>query len=184
VFSIFKTNFKKEMSGRGRIRRVTIVARGGTGGLSLNDRFSQYKNKGTSPATRASRRGAMTARGNDARFSSLMEKRTGRKQPVNKTTSQNTFQKMRRGRGFGRGGSRGTTTFRGRGGRRGGGIRGGGIRRNASRGGRKKKQNVSQEVLDADLDSYMGGNEKVASQKLDDDLDAYMADRADPNVKA
>jgi len=174
---------KKEMSGRGRGRgrRVTIIkARGGgTAGLSLNDRFSQYKNKGISPATRASRRGAMTVRGNDARFSSLMEKRTGRKQPVNKTTSQNTFQ-TRRGRGFGRGNSRGTTTFRtGRGGRR------GGIRRNAaSRGGRKKKQNVSQEDLDADLDSYMGGNEKVASQKLDDDLDSYMADRADPNVKA
>jgi len=179
---------KKEMSGRGRGRgrRVTIIkARGGgTAGLSLNDRFSQYKNKGISPATRASRRGAMTVRGNDARFSSLMEKRTGRKQPVNKTTSQNTFQ-TRRGRGFGRGNSRGTTTFRT--------GRGGGIRRNvasrggrnvASRGGRKKKQNVSQEDLDADLDSYMGGNEKVASQKLDDDLDSYMADRADPNVKA
>jgi len=167
------------MSGRARGRRVVGVNVATNGGLSLNDRFSQLKSKAGSPATRGARRGGVVARGGAARFSTQMEKRTGRRptvQGLNKPrrAAQNPLQNRRGGRGAVASGRRGST----RGAR--GGLRGRGGR-GRGRGGKGRKEFVSQDDLDADLDSYMGRSEKVAQQKLDDDLEAYMADRAEPN---
>jgi len=181
------------MSGRGRVRRIiTNNGAKSNGGLSLNDRFSQLRD--TTTSSRPARREANFARGSNSRFSSQMEKRTGRKFPlgqgVNKTRrgggGQTSFQTRRVTRGGGGGGVVGNTRFRGNAGGRGGR---GGRGRGAGRGrggrggghGRGRKENLSQDDLDADLDNYMGRSEKVASAKLDEDLEAYMAERAESN---
>jgi len=177
------------MSTRGRGRRIISTNGGGAkanGSLSLNDRFSQFRNTRSQVVSRPARREAGVARGGNARFSTLMEKRTGRKVPLQgviktRRGAQNSFQTRRGARG-GAGNARfQDNSFGGRGGRGRGGRSAGRGRGRGGKGRGGRKENLSQEDLDADLDSYMGRSEKVASAKLDEDLDAYMAERAEAN---
>jgi len=156
----------RQRGGRGGGRRVVTTSN--NNGSTLNDRFTQLKRPNSNAFT-----GGLTARRNAAfdrsaqgRFSAVMLRRTGTPPRSTLPPTTSTF----RGRGRPRGrvagaftgirrgsslGIRRPLSFRGRG-------RGG---RGRGRGG--KRDNVSRDDLDKDLDSYMGGSKKFLDNQLD-----------------
>lgn len=169
------------MSGRGR---GGSRGRGRSTG-TLNERFGRVAGRSLAVG-RGLRRVSTAATQKFNRANAVMQRRTGQK--LRGTAQAFASQAVRGARRFVRS-ARGRKTFRGGGGRgrggRTGGFRGGRGGRGSVRGGRGRGRGrggrsngggkLTQESLDADLESYFHKDKNYQQSRLDEEMDEYMA---------